>query len=454
MKEGFKRLTMRPEATIKEAMRIIDDGAIKMALITDAAGVLLGTVTDGDIRRGILRGLSVDEPVRTVMKEDCITAPADEEAILETLLNTDVIAVPVIDEKRVVTAVMLREGNRAVPYGADATPRHLRRVLVIGGGGYIGSVLVRQLLEKGYGVTVLDKFLYGRESLEGLEDGALRILTGDTRHVEDITRAAQDADAVVHLAELVGDPACALDPQRTIEMNYLATLLVAEVCKHQQINRLVYMSSCSVYGASQQDELLTEQSPLAPVSLYARLKIAAERALKELADSNFRPTILRLSTVFGPSPRPRFDLVVNLLTAKALREGKITIFGGDQWRPNVHVADVAETIVHVLEAPLEAVGGEVFNVGADENNHTIEEIGRLVKQHVPTAALLIDEQSVDRRDYRVSFEKLKTTLGFTPRRSVSEGIKEISSFLTTHPELDYTDARFSNIKFLKEHPTE
>jgi len=168
-----------------------------------------------------------------------------------------------------------------------------------------------------------------------------------------------------------------------------------------------------------------------------------------MMDENFRPTILRLSTVFGLSYRPRFDLVVNLLTAKALKENKITIFGGDQWRPNVHVADVADTIMAVLEAPINVVGGKTFNVGTEENNHTINEIGEMIKKVIPSASIIFEDKEVDKRDYKVDFSRLRKTIGIKMKMSVSDGIKEIKKALEKNPNLDYTKSNYSNIKFLE-----
>ncbi len=450
------KLLVREEATIKEAMRAIDRGGLRIAIIIDAEGRLRGTVTDGDIRRGILKGLLITEPVSRVMNDKPVFAEEEEnEKTVAQLLKKKVLfGMPIVDSKGAVKDfLMLEQGEKVSRLGSvqEWPRRRLERVLVIGGGGYIGSVLVRLLLDKGYKVSVLEKFLYGKESLTAIADHpSLRIIEGDTRHVEDVTGAARDADAVVHLAELVGDPACAMDPSATQEFNYLATRMIGSVCKHFQINRLVYASSCSVYGASESDELLTEDSALNPVSLYAKMKIASEDALRELADENFAPTILRLGTVFGFSHRPRFDLVVNILTAKALRDGRITVFGGDQWRPNVHVADVAKTVMACLEAPLAKVGGQVFNVGTEENNLTINEIGRLVNEAVPSARLVIEEKDVDKRDYKVDFSKLRAALGVRMGMNVADGIAEVRGALEADPSLDYAGEVYSNIKFLEQ----
>jgi len=449
----IEKLFVSPETSIKETMRVIDYGAVRTALIVDASQKLIGIVTDGDIRRGILAGIDIEESISKVMNPNPASAPVGTPSKeLYDMMKNEQIGIPLLDsEGRVKEFSLLSDDVRIIPNRAKNVTNHLDRILVIGGAGYIGSVLTQKLLKKGYKVTVLDTFLYGDSSLEDSKTNEnLTILKGDTRHVEDITRATRDVDAVVYLAELVGDPACALDPSLTQEFNYLATKLIADVCKHYQINRLVYMSSCSVYGASTGKELLTEESSLNPVSLYAKMKIASERSLNDLQDENFMPTILRLGTVFGFSPRPRFDLVVNILTAKALREGKITIFGGDQWRPNVHVADVADTIIAVLEAPIEKIGGQVFNVGTEKNNHTIDEIGMIVKEVIPGAEIVRTSSEADKRDYKVDFTKLRETLGVSMRFGVKEGIQEIKNALEKDLSIKYTDKTYSNIAFLKD----
>jgi nucleoside-diphosphate-sugar epimerase len=447
-------ILVNKNSNIKDTMRVIDRSGIKIAIVVDESNSLCGTVTDGDIRRGILNGIDIKEVVTKVMNHNPIYLPAktSPEIILGTIKQKKIIGLPLVDKDKIVKDFILLAGDSdIIHFGSySKIKKHIQKVLVIGGAGYIGSVLTRKLLSKGYKVTVLDKFLYGKESLKDVESNPnLKIIGGDTRHIEDIMCSITDIDAVIHLAELVGDPACSLNPATTLEINYLATKAIASICKHFQINRLIYASSCSVYGASNKNQLLTEESMLNPVSLYAKMKIASENALLEMKDDNFLPTILRLATVFGFSHRPRFDLVVNLLTAKAIKENKITIFGGKQWRPNVHVEDVADTIIAVLESPIEKVGGQVFNVGSEKNNHTIAEIGKQVKQIVPEAEI-IEERGTDERDYKVNFSKLRNVVNIEMQRNVLHGIQEIKKSFEENPGLNYKDKRYSNVQFLKE----
>ena len=327
--------------------------------------------------------------------------------------------------------------------------RAIRNVAVIGGAGYIGSVLVRKLLDLGYGVTVLDGLLYGDASVKDLygRDG-FDFIEGDMRDVEDVVRSLQYADAVVHLGALVGDPACDLDERLTLEINLAATRMIAEAAKGYGIQRFVFASTCSVYGAG--DQVLDEHSALNPLSLYARTKIASEDLLLSLNDDPFAPIILRFGTIYGCSPRPRFDLVVNLLAAKATCEGSVAIFGGEQWRPFVHVDDAAEAILCCLKAPLDSVKGETFNVGCDEENYRIAQLGDIVEELFPDVDVVHTNEDVDLRDYHVSFAKIRKLLGFAPRHTVRDGILEIKEAIEDGRIGDYRDQCYSNYKTLRD----
>ena len=325
-------------------------------------------------------------------------------------------------------------------------PRH---ILVIGGAGYIGSALIPKLLERGYRVRLLDLLLYGTEPIEHVKDHPnLEVINADFRHVDKIVEAMHGVDAVVHLGAIVGDPACALDHNLTVEINLVATRTIAEIAKGSHVNRFVFASTCSVYGAN--DVILDEKSVLNPVSLYARSKIASERVLTEMARDTFSPTLLRFGTIYGFSGRSRFDLVVNLLTAQAMFDKKITIMGGDQWRPFLHVDDAALSIVKTLEAPLSLVHNEVFNVGSDSQNYKISDVGELIHRMIPDAELIKKDFDSDRRNYRVSFSKIRNTLEFAPQWTLEKGIQQVIDAIKGGLIQDYREAKYSNVKFLNE----
>jgi nucleoside-diphosphate-sugar epimerase len=323
------------------------------------------------------------------------------------------------------------------------------KVLLIGGAGYIGSSLLPRVLELGYKVRLMDAFVYGEEPVARyLGHSNLEVMRADFRNVHDVVYAMRDVDSVIHLGAIVGDPACALDRDLTVEVNLLATRTIAEVAKANGVSRFIFASTCSVYGAS--DELLDERSVLNPVSLYARTKIACEQVLISLRDPEFSPVILRFGTVYGLSGRIRFDLVVNLLAAKALSEGKITVFGRNQWRPFVHVHDAARAVLAVLAAPEEQLAETTFNVGSDQQNYTLGRVGEIIQRMVPTAELICTDAEAELRNYRVDFSRIRRALNFTPEWSIEQGAEQVLEAIRNGTVLDYRDPKYSNVKLLRE----
>lgn len=322
-------------------------------------------------------------------------------------------------------------------------------VLVIGGAGYIGSALLPRLLDTHDRVRVLDVFMYGKETIAPyLDHPKLEIVEADYRKLDKLVTAMQGVDTIIHLGGLVGDPACAWNEALTVEVNLTFTRVIAEIAKASGVKRFVFASTCSVYGAS--DEILDEESALNPVSLYARSKIGSERVLRRLMSPEFAVTILRFGTIYGFSGRTRFDLVVNLLTAKAHFDGVITVFGGDQWRPFVHVEDAAKAVATVVNSPVPLVAGRIFNVGSEEQNATLGEVGQIVNRLVPTATYLDSGQDGDRRNYRVSFWRIREELGFKPEWTLEAGIRQVLDAMKAGSVVDYRDPRYSNVASLRE----
>jgi nucleoside-diphosphate-sugar epimerase len=331
---------------------------------------------------------------------------------------------------------------------AQLRPAEPRPVLVIGGAGYIGCWMVRRLLEKGQHVRVLDSAVYGLEAIHDLlANPRLEFQHGDCRNIQDVVKAMRGVSSVVHLAAIVGDPACEVDRQTTIEINYAATRMLVEIAKGNGVERFLFASSCSVYGAS--DELMNENSEVAPISLYGETKQASERALLEAAGDGFHPVLMRFATVFGLTQRPRFDLVVNLLAAKASQDGLITIYNGQQWRPFIHVKDLSEAMLLLLQAPLDTISGQIFNVGDNRLNYTLSTMAEVIREVFPQTRVEWVENA-DLRNYRVDFSKIEKRVGFLSRYTLKEGVREIKAALESSEIPSYRNIRFNNLTFLRE----
>jgi len=326
------------------------------------------------------------------------------------------------------------------------------RVLVTGGAGYIGNYVVEELLDNGHDVRVLDSFLFGDDALDPFRDhDRLEVREGDIRHIDDLSYAVEDREAVVHMAGIVGDPACSVNEQATQAVNIEATKALVEVCKLHDTERLVFASTCSVYGASELMEL-NEGSYLNPLSLYAESKIESEEIIFHethggFTDSDITATHLRLGTIFGWSRRMRFDLVVNLLTAKAVLEDDIPVYGGEQYRPLVHVHDAARAFVSVLEAPEETVDHQIFNVGDNDLNYRIKEVGEIVEDNVDGAEVRFVEHKEDERTYRVSFDKINYILGWETEHTIEDGVQEIKAWMEEGDVTDYERDEFRNSEY-------
>jgi nucleoside-diphosphate-sugar epimerase len=268
---------------------------------------------------------------------------------------------------------------------------------------------------------------------------------GDVRDTEAVRAAVEGMDAVVHLAAIVGDPACAREPALASAVNLTASLALLEASRRARVQRFVFASTCSNYGRmSDPDGYVDETSTLAPVSLYAETKVGVERALLDGADDGMVTTPLRFATVFGASPRMRFDLTVNEFTAELLCRGRLTVFGEQFWRPYVHVRDAARAVSAVLEAPAQTVQRQVFNVGSTEQNYQKQQLVELIRPLAPGAEVQYIHRAEDPRDYRVSFRRISEVLGYRVSRGVPEGIREVAAMLRDGIVGDWTASRFRN----------
>lgn len=319
----------------------------------------------------------------------------------------------------------------------------MKKILVTGGAGYIGTYIVQRLLEKKYQVVVIDNLIYGDIGLKTFVNNPLcQFIEGDITSEVDMEQATQGCDAVIALAAIVGDPASNVNTDTTYRINYKANDLLITKCIEHGIDRVVFASSCSVYGQNN-GKFITEESSLSPVSLYAETRIASEHLLIK-NQNQFTPVILRLSTVFGYGHRMRFDLGVNIMTGKAAKGELVEIFGGNQWRPFIHADDAARAFIMAMEAPREIVHGQVFNVGSNKANYQVNQIGEVIKSTMPNAVVKQSKTVEDTRTYHVSFDKIKNKLGFEVEKTLAEGVEEIYNF-AKGADIDIYNEKYHNV---------
>ncbi len=305
-------------------------------------------------------------------------------------------------------------------------------VLVTGGAGYIGSVLVRLLLRSGLRVRVIDNLSFGGEALLGLlGDPCFEFLHGDLRRPGDIDTALAGVDSVVHLAAIVGDPACRQQPELATAVNKQAAESLLHEAQAAGVRRFIFASTCSNYGKMGDTAMCDERSPLRPISLYAELKVGFERILMAVDPDKLSAVCLRFATAYGLSARPRFDLTVNEFTRDLYLHKRLEVFGEGFWRPYCHTTDLAQACYLALLAPAEAVGGQAFNVGHTAENYRKKDLVDLILRELPDRAELVSfvQREEDPRDYRVNCDRIRDALGFIPRKKVVDGVREIIAAL-------------------------
>src|SRR5437868_4511202 len=327
----------------------------------------------------------------------------------------------------------------------------MKTVLVTGGAGYKGCILVPKLLKAGYAVVVYDLMVFGADGLP--THANLQVVNGDIRNIDDFSRALAGVNYVIHMACISNDPSFDLDPSLSRTINYECFEPMVKASKAAGVRRFIYVSSSSVYGVSDAPEV-TEEHPLVPLTDYNKYKGLCEPILLRYQSPEFTTVIVRPATVCGYSPRMRFDLTVNILTNHAVNKGKITVFGGKQQRPNIHIDDIADLYVKLLEYPSELIAGEIFNAGYQ--NHTVSELADMVKKVVedemPERAPINIETTAsdDLRSYHVSSTKIAEKLGYQPERSVEDAVRDLCKALKAGKlPNSLEDDRYINVRYLK-----
>ena len=324
----------------------------------------------------------------------------------------------------------------------------IKTVYVTGGGGYVGSALVPRLLEEGYAVRVLDLFLYGKDVLDEVKDHPnLTLIEGDLRDADLLARTIPGSDAVIHLACISNDPSYELNPELARSINWEAFPPLVRISKESGVKRFFYASSSSVYGIKDAVEV-TEDLPLEPLTDYSKYKALCEEHLNAQADDSFVVTTIRPSTVCGYAPRLRLDLTVNILTNNAINNGKITVFGGTQKRPNLHITDMVEVYLFLLTQPAAKIQKKIYNVGYQ--NYTVMEIAEIVRKTLGNNVSIDVTPSNDLRSYHVNSDKIRRELGFAPRHTIEEAIVGLKDAFAKGLVPDpMNDIRYYNIKLMR-----
>tara|TARA_B100000029_G_C17567118_1_gene955418 strand:+ start:394 stop:1377 length:984 start_codon:yes stop_codon:yes gene_type:complete len=319
-----------------------------------------------------------------------------------------------------------------------------KKVLITGGAGYVGSVLVPKLLEKNYEVNVLDLMIYG-ETLP--KHPKLKIFKGDIRDNDLVKKSLEKCDAVIHLACISNDPSFELDKSLGKSINLLAFSPLVEFSKRAGIKRFIYASSSSVYGVKKETNVNEEMS-LEPLTDYSKFKADCEKILLKSKSDNFEVVVVRPATVCGYSPRQRLDLVVNILTNLAYHKNKISVFGGDQLRPNIHIQDMCRAYLKILEAPKKLINGEIFNVGFE--NKKVNDIADLVKKNIGDKVLIEKEESNDNRSYHISSKKFCKQLNFKTQFTIEDSIKDLKMAFDKRKLVDtLDDPKYFNVKLMQ-----
>ena len=318
----------------------------------------------------------------------------------------------------------------------------MKKIFITGGAGYVGSILTPYLLDKGYSVTVFDLMIYGEDVLQKHKN--LKIIKGDIRDTDLLEKKIPGHDVFIHLACISNDPSFELNPKLGKSINLDAFEPMVKISKKSFVSRFIYASSSSVYGIKKEQNV-NETMSLEPLTDYSRFKADCEKILFKYESSNFTPVVIRPATVCGYAPRQRLDVVVNILANLAFHKKEISVFGGDQLRPNIHIFDMARAYEHLIEAKKELISGEIFNAGYE--NQTVNHLALQVKKVVGEDVRIKYIESNDNRSYHISSSKIKKILGFKTKKTIEDAIKDLKdAFISKKLINTLTDEKYFNIK--------
>ena len=414
MIEKLKNITVLENEKIKDVLIKINKNGFNGVFVINKKNKLVGIITDSDVRKNLLKNkLNVNNKAITITQRKYVKIPTSKiEESKKILLKSNKMLLPIVEKNKLIDFIHTSD--------LFHKKKLVKKILVIGGLGYIGSILVKDLLSLNYHVNILDINYYGCHfDKKTLNNPKLKIFYGDCDNKKILNKAMTDCTDVIHLGEIVGDPAVNIDQNFSIKNNFENTVFVMSECIKKKINKFIFASSCSVYGNVKYE--CSEKSKLNPVSLYAKCKRECEKSILAFKSKECCPVILRLSTVYGDSPRKRFDLVANRFVIMAIKKIKINLFGASSWRPFISVNDVSRILIKVLKAENSIVRNQIFNVGGNKENYRIMDIIRTIKKYIPIS-FEFSKKNEDERNYKVSFKKIKKVLKFVPRDNLKKTI--------------------------------
>ena len=436
---------------IIDVLKIFEKNKVNICAVINKKKEFVGIITLSDIKKAFLKGASLEQKILNFVNKNplIIKGQLNENNISDILSsskfnNIDPPLIPIINLQKKLVNIL--DKNELFNFSQNFLKKDIsksKKILVFGGAGYIGCVLVKMLIDLKFEVTVYDKFIYTSKKnfTNHFKSSKLKIIKGDSQNISKIFEAICKNDIVIHLAEMVGDPLCEKKPKKTYAINYLASMTISNICKNLGISKFIYVSSCSVYGSN--NNLTSETSKINPLSIYAKLKALSEKAIIRNFDKHCKPCILRLGTVYGASFRPRYDLVVNLFSGLSANKKRITIAGGNQWRPFVHVKDVSRAIIKILNSDFKKTDNQIFNIVGE--NVQIKDIGKAIKKINPKANITFSNNITDNRNYKSSNKKAKKLLNFKTRYTIYDGIKEVSEYTKKNKIKNIFNKKYINI---------
>ena len=451
MKFNPNKYEVNFNSKIIDVLKVFEKNRVNICAVTNKKNEFIGIITLSDIKKAFLKGATSEQKIINFINKKplIIKGKVNENSISDILSspkfnNIDPPLIPIINIQNKLINILNK--NELFNYSQNFLKKDIsksKKVLVFGGGGYIGCVLVDMLIKLNFNVTVYDKFIYTSKKsfIKNFENPNLKVIQGDSQNISKIFEAIRKNDIVIHLAEMVGDPLCEKRPKKTYAINYLASMTISNICKNLGISKFIYVSSCSVYGSN--DYLTNETSKINPLSIYAKLKALSEKAIIRNFDKHCKPCILRLGTVYGASFRPRYDLVVNLFAGLLANKKQITIAGGNQWRPFVHVKDVSRAIIKILNSDFKKTDNQIFNIVGE--NLQIKDIEKAIKKINPKANIAFSNNVNDNRNYKSSNNKAKKILNFKTKYTINDGIKEVIEYTKKNKIKNIFNKKYINI---------